>query len=177
MRTAALACRSYYSLLRGAASVQAVVQKAKEYGYDCVAVADVNGMYGVVDFVKAAEKVDIRAIIGVEILTDMQRAVLLAENEHGYKNLCRIITSLNLDESFDLTEQLERNNEGVICISAQMDLLKQLKGILSKDRLFVGLHGDAGGGPTKFAGIRPVAFGNFNIIDKTIKCHRSGAGR
>ena len=164
MRTAALACRSYYSLLRGAASVQALVQKAKEYGYDSVALADVNGMYGVVDFLKAAERAGIRAIVGVEILTDMQRAVLLAENECGYRNLCRIITSLNLDERFDLAEQLERKNEGVICISEQTDLLKQLKSILSKDRLFVGLHG-GGGGPTKFAGIRPVAFGNFNIID------------
>jgi len=165
MRKAALTCRSYYSLLRGAASVEALTQKAKEYGYDCIALADVNGIYGVVDFVKAAEKVGIRPIIGVEILTDSQRATLLAENELGYKNLCRIITSLNLEERFDLAEQLEANNEGVICISGQRDLLKQLKGILSEDSLFVGLWKGSGADRIKGSGVKPVAVGNFNVID------------
>ncbi len=90
MRITALVCRSYYSLLRGAVSVKRLVQKAAEYGYGAVALADVNSMYGVVDFCKSAEQVNIRAIIGVEILTEAQSVIFLAENRAGYRNLCRI---------------------------------------------------------------------------------------
>ena len=44
MRIAALTCRSYYSLLRGAVSVARWVEKAAEYGYETLALADVNSM-------------------------------------------------------------------------------------------------------------------------------------
>ena len=166
MRIAALAWRSYYSLLRGAVSVQGLVERAKEYGYDRVALADVNGMYGVVDFVKAAEKVGIGAIIGVEILVDAQRAVLLVENRFGYKNLCRIITSLNLDGGFDLVEQLERCGRGVICICSHPCLLKQLKGVVAGDNLFVGVSDGMRADWARANGIAPVAFDTFNVVDE-----------
>ncbi|MBL7152643.1 MAG: PHP domain-containing protein, partial [Phycisphaerae bacterium] len=77
MRIAALTCRSYYSLLRGPASVRRLVQRAKDYGYGAIALADVNSMYGAADFSKCAEQAGIKAILGVEILSDTQRAVLL----------------------------------------------------------------------------------------------------
>ena len=54
MRIAALTCRSFYSLLRGAVSVLRWVEKAAEYGYGAVALADVNSMAGVVDLCKDA---------------------------------------------------------------------------------------------------------------------------
>jgi len=88
MRIAALTCRSFYSLLRGAVSVRRWVEKAGACGYGAVALADVNCMAGVVDLCQAAEKADLRPIVGVEILTENQRAILLAENERGYANLC-----------------------------------------------------------------------------------------
>jgi len=66
MRIAALTCRSFYSLLRGAVSVQRWVQKAVEWGYGALALADVNSMSGVVDLCKAAEPAGIRPIVGGE---------------------------------------------------------------------------------------------------------------
>ena len=54
MRIAALTCRSFYSLLRGSVSVIRWVQKAAEYGYGAVALADVNSLAGVVDLCKDA---------------------------------------------------------------------------------------------------------------------------
>ena len=117
MRIAALTCRSFYSLLRGAVSVPRWVEKAAEYGYGAVALADVNSMSGVVDLCQAAEKTDVRPIVGVEILTESQRAILLAEDDRGYGNFCRITTARNLMPDFDLIEQLQvRSAEGVICI-------------------------------------------------------------
>ena len=136
MRVAALTCRSYYSLLRGSVSVRRLVEQAKECGYGAIALADVNGIYGAADFYKAAEQVNIRPILGVEILTGKQRAILLVENRAGYRNLCRITTARNLCPSFDLIEQLERNNEGLICISNQPELLAELNKYLDEDYLF-----------------------------------------
>jgi error-prone DNA polymerase len=142
MRIAALTCRSYYSLLRGAVSVSRWVQKVAEYGYGAVSLADVNSMSGVVDLCKAAEQADLRPIVGVEILTESRRAILLAEDSQGYGNLCRITTARNLVPDFDLVEQLRIDSRGVICICAQPGLLSELKTILPAGCLFAGC-GDA----------------------------------
>jgi DNA polymerase III alpha subunit len=165
MRIAALVCRSYYSLLRGAVSVQRLAAKVKEYGYGAAALADVNSMYGAVEFYQAAGKAGIRPIIGVEILTDSQRAILLAEDRAGYKNLCRITTARNLDVNFGLAEQLRDHSRGVICICNQPGLLKKLKSFLRKDYLFAGCRCDRQADFAKAAGVKPIAFTNFNIIN------------
>ncbi len=156
MRAVALTCRSFYSLLRGAVSVQRWVEKAAEYGYDAVALADVNAMSGVVDLCRAAEKVGIRPIIGVEILTDYQRAVLLAENRQGYENLCRITTARNLDPHFDLVEEIARDCRGVICICNQTTLLSCLRNCLPKDALFVGCADSQGVALASAQGVEPI---------------------
>jgi DNA polymerase III alpha subunit len=127
MRIAALTCRSFYSLLRGAVSVPRWVQRAAELGYGALALADVNGMAGVADLCQAAEKVDLRPIVGVEILTETQQAILLAEDDRGYGNLCRITTARNLPPAFDLVEQLKVDSRGVICICSQQSLMKELE--------------------------------------------------
>ncbi|MHC4648064.1 MAG: DNA polymerase III subunit alpha [Planctomycetota bacterium] len=162
---AGLTFRSYYSLLRGAVSVQRLVQKAKEYGYGAVALADVNSMYGAVDFCQAAEKANIKPVIGVEILTDTQEAVLLAEDRAGYKNLCRIITARNLDANFDLVEQLKKHNKGLICICTQQQLLKELKQLFSKDHLFAGCRETAEADSAKDRKVKPIACINFNFLE------------
>jgi DNA-directed DNA polymerase III PolC len=165
MRIAALTGRSFYSLLRGAVSAQQLVQKAAEYGYGAIALADVNSMSGVVDFCQAAEQANIRPIIGVEILTDRQEVVLLAEDRSGYKNLCRITTARNLDEDFDLVEQLKNNSRGVICICNQPELLKQLKSFFQEDYLFAGC---AGAEDIEFATankVAPITCTNFDCLE------------
>jgi DNA polymerase III alpha subunit len=165
MRVAALTCRSYYSLLRGSVSVQRWVAKAGQCGYGAIALADVNSLYGAVDFYKAAGQANIKPILGVEILTDSQRAILLAEDRAGYKNLCRITTARNLRPRFDLIEQLKGDNEGVICISNQPELLYELKECLDKDHLFAGCHEPYQVELAKAWAIEPLACTTFNIID------------
>jgi len=138
MRIAALTCRSFYSPLRAAVSVPRWMQKAAEYGYGAVALADVNSMSGVVDLCQAAEKMGIRPVVGVESLTEPHRAILLAEDDRGYGNLCRITTARNLRADFDLIEQLKRDNRGVVCICAQGKLLVELRELLPRGYLFAG---------------------------------------
>jgi DNA polymerase-3 subunit alpha/error-prone DNA polymerase len=164
MRAVALVCRSYYSLLRGSVSVRRLVQRAKEYGYGAIALADVNSMCGVVDFWQEAAKADIKPIIGVEILTDTQSVVLLAEDRTGYKNLCRITTARNLDENFSLVAQLSKHGRGVICICDHAQLLKELKGFFNIDYLFAGCRNKDEASRTKAKGLRPVAYTAFNCL-------------
>jgi len=167
MRIAALTCRSYYSLLRGAVSVRRLTQRAKEYGYGGIALADVNSMYGVADFFKCAEQAEIKAILGVEILAGAQRVVLLAENRTGYENLCRITTARNLDARFRLIDRLRRHSKGIICICSQEELLKTLKSIFHKDSLFAACKTSTQARRTKADGIAPIACDDFNCLDES----------
>jgi len=165
MHIPALTCRSYYSFLRGPVSVQRLLTKAKEYGYDTVALADVNSMHGVVDFCRTAGRLGIRPIIGAEILTKTKNLTLLAEDSNGYKNLCRIITAGNLDAHFDVTEQLQRNGKGIICICNRPALFKQLKSVVDKGHLFAGCKDAPEIERAKRYEVQPVSYTNFNILD------------
>ncbi|MHC4742609.1 MAG: DNA polymerase III subunit alpha [Planctomycetota bacterium] len=165
MRIAALTCRSYYSLLRGPLSVRRLVDRAKGYGYGAIALADVNCMYGVADFCKCAEQADIKAIIGVEILSRTQRAVLLAETRAGYENLCKITTARNLDPNFCLIGQLNTHNKGLICICSDQTLLPALRNIFHKDNLFAGCRTTAQVEWAVANRIAPIACDNFNGLD------------
>ncbi|MFC1633647.1 PHP domain-containing protein, partial [Planctomycetota bacterium] len=166
MRIAALGCRSFYSLLRGSVSVQRWVHKAKEYGYGAIALTDVNSMYGVVDFCWSAGQADIRPILGVEILTDTQRAVLLAEDGAGYKNLCRITTARNLDPNFDLIRHLRNHSKGLICICDQQPLLRTLKRIFHKEDLFAGCHSLAETAWAAANKIKPLPYTHFDYLEE-----------
>jgi DNA-directed DNA polymerase III PolC len=168
MRLPALVFRSYYSLLRGSLSPQRLVQKAVEYGYGAVALADVNTMCGVVDFCKTAKEAGIKAIVGVEILTDTQRVVLLAEDRAGYKNLCRITTAGNLESNFDLPALLKTNSKGLICICSQPELLGKLRGIFSEGYLFAPTphRGPEQAARAKANEIATIAYDDFNCLDE-----------
>ncbi|MBN1508115.1 MAG: DNA polymerase III subunit alpha [Sedimentisphaerales bacterium] len=165
MRIAALTCRSFYSLLRGAVPVLRWVEKVAEYGYGAVALADVNSMSGVVDLCEAAGPTDIRPIVGVEILTDSQRAILLAEDRIGYGNLCRITTARNLDSRFDLVEQLRADHHGVLCVCSQPGLLRQLKDVIPRDYLFAGCNDPEKAQWAAGQGVEPIAWTGVNWLE------------
>src|SRR5439155_6158174 len=57
------------------------------------------GMYGAMEFARAAEAVGIRPIIGADVtLEGDYRLVLLAETREGYANLCQLISLARLKE-------------------------------------------------------------------------------
>ena len=89
---------SHYSLLRGIAKVDDLLERAKGAGCDAVALTDTNNMYGAVEFHKKAEKAGIRPIFGTTLLTrrrdgeTLYPIILLAENKKGYRNILTLIT-------------------------------------------------------------------------------------
>jgi len=91
---AELHCHSYYSLLDGASSPEALVERAAALGYPALALTDHNGLYGAVRFWQAARERDLKPIIGAEVaLAGSGHLTLLAEDRRGYANLCRLLSA------------------------------------------------------------------------------------
>ncbi|MBR5329512.1 MAG: DNA polymerase III subunit alpha [Firmicutes bacterium] len=127
---------SEYSLLDGFARIPRMVAKAKECGMNACAITDHGVMYGAVDFYKACKKAGIKAIIGCEAyvaarsrhdkdpVLDKERyhLVLLAKNETGYKNLCKMISFASTEGMYYKPridrELMKEYHEGIIALSA-----------------------------------------------------------
>ncbi|MBN1225533.1 MAG: PHP domain-containing protein, partial [Deltaproteobacteria bacterium] len=129
---------SHYSKGWGIATVEELCGKAQDYGMRGLALTDTNGLYGMIDFINTAEKYNIQPIVGSEIVTKDNRAILLVKDGFGYANICRIISDRNCDQGFNLIKSLKKRAKGLIIISDDIDLLKSLKGEKHQD-LFVEL--------------------------------------
>lgn len=89
-----LHCHSYFSLLDGASSPEALARQAAALGYRALALTDHGGLYGAVRFWQAAKEEGIRPIIGAEVaLEGLGHLTLLAESREGYANLCRLLST------------------------------------------------------------------------------------
>ncbi|MEP7200921.1 MAG: PHP domain-containing protein, partial [Chloroflexota bacterium] len=96
---AELHCHSYFSLLDGASSPESLVARAKELGLRALALTDHDSLAGAIRFWKAARQAELHAIIGAEVtLADDSHLTLLAENQDGYANLCRLLTLAHLQQ-------------------------------------------------------------------------------
>ena len=75
---AELHAKSFYSFGLGASHAHELLARAKEYGYDSLALTDTN-LCGALEFARLAGSLGIRPITGGELtLTDGTRLVLLA---------------------------------------------------------------------------------------------------
>jgi error-prone DNA polymerase len=102
-----LHCHSGYSFLDGASHPEELVLRAKELGYPALALTDHNGLYGSMEFARAAKEAGIQPITGAEItlrecFTGVDEpeighhVTLLAESPAGYANLCRLLTEAHM---------------------------------------------------------------------------------
>jgi error-prone DNA polymerase len=89
---------SWYSLLEGASSPQALVQRAAALGYRCLALTDTNNLYGAFTFVEEATRHDLRPLVGARLRLGRQRCVALLAEPVGYRGLCRILSAIHLAE-------------------------------------------------------------------------------
>ncbi len=159
-----------YSLLDGSNKIKEYVLRVKELGMNAAAITDHGVMYGVIDFYRAARDAGIKPVIGCEVYVapgsrfDKEASpgddryhhlILLAENNKGYSNLCKIV-SRGFTEGFyyrprvDM-EVLKELHEGIICSSAC--LAGEVQRLLAK-----GLYDEA-----KEAALRHLAiFGEGN---------------
>ena len=90
---AELHCLSNFSFQRGASSAEELFRRAREQGYQALAITDECTLAGIVRAWQAAKAQQLRLIVGSEVrLQDGPKLVLLVENLAGYQNLCALIT-------------------------------------------------------------------------------------
>ncbi|MFZ2411347.1 MAG: DNA polymerase III subunit alpha, partial [Candidatus Methanoperedens sp.] len=126
-----------YSLLDGACRVEQVISTAAGNNMPAVAITDHGVMYGIIDFYKTARNAGVKPILGCEAYvaqgslsdrkTDGGKApihhlVLLAKDDIGYHNLCRLITTAHIEGFYYKPridkELLAKHHEGLIGLSA-----------------------------------------------------------
>ncbi|MEM7680241.1 MAG: PHP domain-containing protein, partial [Pseudomonadota bacterium] len=116
---------SAYSLAEGAIKTKDLIKLTKGYGMPAVAVTDSSNMFGAMEFAIEAKKAGVQPIIGAQILVgeEEHQLVLLAQNEQGYRNLCRLVSDAYLvgeedsHQVFIKREALKEFNGGVICLT------------------------------------------------------------
>jgi len=90
---AELHCLSNFSFQRGASGAKELFERAKQHGYQALAITDECTLAGIVRAWQAARDAELPLIIGSEItLENGPKVVLLVENLQGYQALCRLIT-------------------------------------------------------------------------------------
>ncbi len=93
VKYAELWCKTNFSFLEGAAHADELVGRAKELGYEALAITDRNSLAGVVRAHQAARTAALKLLIGAEITpSDGAAVILLAMNLAGYRNLALLIT-------------------------------------------------------------------------------------
>jgi DNA polymerase-3 subunit alpha len=165
-----------YSLLDGCCRIDKLIQKAKLLGMKSLAITDHGNLFGVTKFFKTAIQHGIKPIIGCEIYLVVDHKMyekphriehkyyhmgLIAKNDIGYKNLCKIV-SLSHKYGFyykpriDL-ENLFKYSKGIIVLTGcmqgfipQMLLRKKIKesenfikkiiSVFGKENLFIELQ-------------------------------------
>jgi len=109
----------------GTASIPDLCRAAKQLGYRRFALTDTNNLYGLMTFLTMCERERLSPIVGAEVTSrdGKQRAVCLVETEHGYRNLCRLITRRHRDEGFDLQNAVASYAKGLKILTQHPDLL------------------------------------------------------
>jgi DNA polymerase III subunit alpha len=125
---------SEYSLLDGACRIDALAARAAEFGQPALGLTDHGVMNGAIELQKAAQKHNIKPIVGCEIYlvddhvkaqtskVERNHLTLLAETDEGYRNLVKLSSAGFLDglnrgkPTVDL-EQIARHSAGVIALT------------------------------------------------------------
>jgi DNA polymerase III subunit alpha len=124
---------SSFTMLEGAMEPPTIAERAAKLGFPAVAITDRNGLYGAMPFSDYCAKKGVQPIIGTTLAvarpadlggpSHIDWLVLLAKDEQGYANLCKLVSAAHLDRpiseephvAFDL---LERFAEGLIALTA-----------------------------------------------------------
>jgi DNA polymerase III subunit alpha len=127
-----------FSMLQSSIRIRSMIKAAQADGQTALAITDHGNMFGVLEFYFEAKKAGIKPILGVEIYLDLEnetkpqgpyhpqvdRMVLIAENQQGYYNLMKIVTYGYL-ENFNqiplITRgMIEAHKEGLIALYGGM---------------------------------------------------------
>ncbi|HXV64834.1 MAG TPA: error-prone DNA polymerase, partial [Vicinamibacteria bacterium] len=118
---APLWCKSNGSFLEGASHPEELVEQAHRLGLPAIAIADRDGVYGIVRAHLKALEIGIHLIIGSQItIEDGSTLILLVQSHEGYRNLCRLVTRGRLrsekGSSSVSWEEVAEHQEGLLAL-------------------------------------------------------------
>ena len=124
---------SCFTMLEGAIEPKAIAKQAKKLGFPAVALNDRNGLYAAMPFGEACMAEGVQPIIGATLAVarpedigpagKLDWLVLLAQDEAGYQNLCRLVSQAHLDRPIQEEPHvpiaaLEGATDGLIALTA-----------------------------------------------------------
>ncbi|MGE5563711.1 MAG: DNA polymerase III subunit alpha [Bacillota bacterium] len=124
---------SSFTMLEGAMEPKTVAERAAKLGFPAIAVTDRNGLYGVMPFSDACIAKGVQPIVGAMLAVArppelggeaaIDWLVLLAKDEQGYANLCKLVSSAHLDRPIEEEPHvafaaLDGLSEGLIALTA-----------------------------------------------------------
>ena len=118
------------TFLNGTIPVGDIITRCAEYEISSLALTDTNSMHGVIEFSKLAIEKNIKPIIGARIdspSNEKEYVILLAKNNKGYSELCKIITSRKLNDDFSMKNLLKKKLENLFILSPSIELLKDIE--------------------------------------------------
>ena len=98
---------SSFTMLEGAMEPKTIAERAAKLGFPAIALTDRNGLYGAMPFSDACVAKGVQPIIGAMLgvarppdiggETAIDWLVLLAKDDQGYANLCKLVSAAHLD--------------------------------------------------------------------------------
>ena len=131
---------SIYSKMRGTIPLMKLITRTKRLHMSHIALTEVNGLWGFIRFVQLAKEQGIKAIAGTNLITEMDNVILLAENQTGYENMCRIISSIHDDPDASIPNLLVLFHSGLFILAHQDSVLVSLATFIPNSHLFVELR-------------------------------------
>ena len=128
---------------QGASSPEAMIAAASSRGFSVLACTDTNGVYGAVEFQRAAEEAGLRPILGAHLVLGDEECVALAMDDAGWAAICRAITAIHWAQrrkdaktqrtdspcvlaSLRLSSLLAHDRSGVLILSASIPFLERV---------------------------------------------------
>jgi DNA-directed DNA polymerase III PolC len=85
---------SFFSLRYGTIPEEELLKMAKENGYSCIALTDINNTSGCLNFIRTAPKYGIKPIVGIDFRNGIQQQFVgLAKNNAGFQELNGYLSS------------------------------------------------------------------------------------
>ena len=128
-----------YSLLHSPNNIDELVRLAKEYGYDALAITDLNNMFGAIKFYNKCLEFGLKPIIGLHFKKDDIDLLFYAKSNRGYINLMKLATLSILKSQEKVTlPSLKEYSRDIIAIipseesSIYNEYLVNIEGFINK---------------------------------------------
>jgi DNA polymerase III subunit alpha len=124
-----LRCHSEYSITDGIVRIDDYIDKASSQNMPALALTDLNNVFGLVKFYKAAREKGIKAILGADLWIENEvnrdqpyRILALCQNNQGYLALSEILSRAYLENQYRGRVEVKKSwllekNEGLIILS------------------------------------------------------------